>query len=197
MSAMRYQKLSTSVASAYAQSDRKFGQWAWRNHVQVVAQNAEELSARFKANTDLAVAGALLHDFGDAFVERVDPTHAAITEQQGTDLLKISDYSPEEIVEIFQVIIPPHSCRDGEQPTTLEGKVLATADALAHLNTDFYLQFAWMNLPEVAHSFQEYQAWVQAKIERDFHHKIQFVEIKQETEARYIALRSVYCGDEA
>lgn len=197
MSAMRYQKLSTSVASAYAQSDRKFGQWVWRNHVRIVARYAEELALRFDANVELAVAGALLHDFGDAFVDRADPSHTAVTQQKGSKLLEQSGYTPEETTEIFQVIIPPHSCRDGEQPTTLEGKVLATADALAHLNTDFYLQFAWMNLPEVAHSFQEYQAWVQAKIERDFHHKIQFVEIKQETEARYIALRSVYCGDEA
>jgi len=184
----RQRQLTKLVQLAYEQSSCSFAQWSWPNHVIKVAKYAEELAVRFEANVDLAVAGALLHDFGDVFVERNHQSHQEVTNREGAKLMKQAGYSEKEIDEVLKVIIPPHSCKDGQVPKTMESKVLATADALAHLQTDFYLQFAWMNLPELATNFEEYRSWAQSKIERDFQTKIQFEEVKDEVKPRYLAL---------
>lgn len=108
-------------------------------------------------------------------------------------VLKQASYSPAEITQVMDEVIAPHSCKDGEFPTTLEGKVMATADALAHLNTDFYVQFAWKHLPD-GKTYPEFLQWVAEKIERDFNAKIFFDEVKVEIEPRYQALKSVFLG---
>lgn len=69
--------------------------------------------------------------------------------------------------------------------------MLATADALAHLSTDFYIQFAWMHVPENK-NYQEFVQWVNEKIERDFNSKIFFDEVKVSIEPRYNALKKIF-----
>lgn len=184
-------KVAELVAEAYADSQESFGRWIWHNHVQVVANLAQELSDRFSANTDLAVAGALLHDFGDAFVHRHNQEHEQISENKSRTLLQEASYSESEIDQVIQDVIAPHSCRNGNLPTTLEGKILSTADAVAHLTTDFYIQFAWMHLPENK-QYPDFKAWVLEKLERDFTQKIFFQEIKDEVQYRYEALTDVF-----
>lgn len=188
----KYQTVHKLVEESYKKSELSFAQWMWHNHVPVVAQNAEELSLRFGANLDIAVSGALLHDFGDAFVHRHSDEHEEISKIKATEILKQSGYSDEEITEVIESVIAPHSCKDGFLPETLEGKVLATADALAHLTTDFYVQFAWMHLPENK-NYDEFIAWVQEKLDRDFHKKVFFNEVKSEVRTRYEALREIFC----
>lgn len=187
----KHAKLNTLVAAAYQNSDQDFGQWMWQHHVPVVAAKALELSQEYSADTDLAVAGALLHDFGDAFVHRFDPTHAAVSRSKAKPLLQKAGYTKAEATEVFEVVIAPHSCKDGVLPITVEGKVLATADAIAHLTTDFYLQFAWKHLPE-GKTYDEFRQWVTQKIDRDFRVKIQFESIQDELISRYLSLRDVF-----
>jgi len=91
----------------------------------------------------------------------------------------------------LDVIIAPHSCRNGNLPQTVEGKILATADAITHLSKDFYLQFAWMHLPEEK-TYTEYKEWVNEKLNRDFNIKLFFPEIKAEMKDRHEALIEVF-----
>lgn len=188
---MKHHKVAQLTETAYTSSKDEFALWMWHNHLQFVAKNAEELSQKFNANEDLAVAGAWLHDFGDAFIDRHAQEHENISQVEASRVLKESGYSDSEIKEVIEVIIEPHSCRAGNLPQTVEGKVLATADALAHLTTDFYVQFAWMHLPENK-SYSEFINWVNEKLDRDFNKKIFFDEIKKEVESRYKALRQVF-----
>ncbi len=183
--------VGTLVKAVYEQTDLEFGGWIWQNHVPVVAARALELSKEHSANADLAVAGAWLHDFGDAFVHRFDSQHAATTEREAKKVLVKAGYSKVEIKMVFDEVIAPHSCRDGVLPTTIEGKVLATADALAHLTTDFYLQFAWMHLPEHK-TYEQFRQWVTEKLDRDFRVKIQFEELQDDLIGRYLSLRDVF-----
>lgn len=188
---MKHSLVATLVTQTYHSSTQPFAQWVFPNHVQVVVKKAEELSRQFGANPDLAVAGAWLHDFGDAFVPRHDSEHEQISKTEAITVLQKVDYTPEEITEILEEIIGPHSCKDGNIPTTLEGKVLATADALAHLTTNFYLQFAWMHLPE-GKTYSEFVNWVNQKLDCDFHDKIFFEEMRVEVKKRYEILKEVF-----
>lgn len=70
---------------------------------------------------------------------------------------------------------------------------MATGDALAHLTTDFYIQFCWKHLPE-GKSYPEFLEWVAEKLDRDFNSKIFFDEVKEEARKRYEALRAVFSG---
>lgn len=188
---MRHNKVAKIVKDAYKSSREDFAQWVLPNHLQFVAKKAEDISKRFNANEDMVVAAAWLHDFGDAFIDRHSTEFDEISKREATNVLKKSGYSDEEIKEIFEVIIEPHSCKDNNLPQTIEGKVLATADALAHLTTDFYVQFAWKHMP-AGKSYQEYVVWVNEKLDRDFNQKIFFEEIRNQVETRYNALKEIF-----
>jgi HD superfamily phosphodiesterase len=184
-------KLIQLADSAYQSSEQFFAQWMYQNHVPLVAKYAQELCERFSGDKNIAVAGAWLHDFGDVFVHRHDEKHDQISQDESLKLLKQAEYSQQEINQVMEEVIAHHSCRDGDLPVTIEGKILATADSLAHLTTDFYLQFAWMHLPDNM-NYQEYKNWVKEKIDRDFHHKIFFAEIQDELKDRFEALEAVF-----
>lgn len=188
----RHQKVAQLVKEAYLACSEDFGKWMWKNHVPVVAQKAEQLSIKYDADPDLAVAGALLHDFGDAFMYRFADNHEEVSETKAREVLSKSGYLEEEIEIVMQEVIAPHSCRpDDELPKTKEAKVLATADALAHLTTDFYIQFTWKHIPE-GKTYEEFLVWVAEKLDRDFKRKIFFDEVKEEIRYRYDALKEVF-----
>lgn len=187
-------RVSKLVPSVYEASSDDFAQWMLKNHVPVVAAKTQELSDRFGANADTAVAGAWLHDFGDAFVHRHSDQHDEISRREAIKVLQQAEYSEAEIQQVLEQVIAPHSCMNGFLPKSLEGKVMATADALAHLTTDFYVQFTWMHLPE-GKSYQEFLEWVKEKLERDFHTKIFFDEVKDEVRHRYDALKEVFLNE--
>ncbi|MDA1079196.1 MAG: hypothetical protein O2840_00695 [bacterium] len=102
-----------------------------------------------------------------------------------------SEYSDDEITRVLEEVILPHSCKEGTLPQSLEGQILATADAIVHLSTDFYLQFAWMHLPE-GKNYAEFLLWVQEKLDRDFKTKIFFDEVREEYRHKYDALKQVF-----
>ena len=187
----KHTQVAKLVKEAYESSQEWFGQWMWENHVPVVAKKTEELSRRFGADDDIAVAGAWLHDFGDAFVHRNSEEHSAVTEEKSKQVLEKVGYSDEEIKKVLGEVIAPHSCRDGFLPTSIQGKVMATSDALAHFTTDFYVHFTWMHLPENK-SFEEYRDWVEKKFEHDFYIKIFFDEVRDEVKDRVEVLKKVF-----
>lgn len=187
----KHQKVAELVKQAYESSSEEFAQWVWNNHVPLVAQKTEELAERFNANEDIAVAGAWLHDFGDVFIHRHAYEHHEISKIEAIKVLREVGYSDEEVKKVLEEVILPHSCKDGLFPTTIEGKVMATADALAHLTSDFYVQLAWKHFPD-GKDYPEFLTWVDEKLERDFNAKIFFEEVKNEVHYRYDALKQVF-----
>ncbi|MFZ6035602.1 MAG: HD domain-containing protein [Patescibacteria group bacterium] len=187
----KHEKVTQLVAQAYASSTDALAAWMWDNHVQVVAKKAETLCHVHNANTDIAVAGALLHDFGDAFLNRHDPQFEAVTDKESRAVLQKAGYTENEIETVMNVVIKPHECRGDELPQTLEGKILTTADAYAHFMTDFYPQFCWMHIPENK-TYAEFISWVQEKLERDYTIKIFFEDVRQEVASRYQALKEIF-----
>lgn len=186
----KYQKLAQLVEQVYLNTDQDFGKWMWANHLPLVGKKAEELARRYEANMDLAVAGAWLHDFGDAFVHRFSEDHDQVTKLEAEKLLIQAEYSEEEIKIIFDDILAYHSCRPGAIAETLEAKVVATADAYAHLMSDFYLQVCFKNIPD-GKNYDQWKVWVKEKLNRDQNVKIFFDEVKEETREKYEALVKV------
>ncbi len=164
--------------------------WSYPNHVLVVADLTQKIATTHGANTELAVAGALLHDIADAIMDRAESNHEAESIKLAKDLLQKSGFDAQDISFVVDEVIKPHSCKE-LMPTTLEGKVMATADGAAHFLTDFYPLFCWRHYGP-KDDYQAFKDWMRAKMEKDFTRKLFFDEIKQEVLPRYEALKVVF-----
>lgn len=189
----RLAKVYEKVESIYLSKDtRGMGRWMWNNHVNWVKDKAQVLAQKYQASEEKVMVAALLHDLADARYERGDAEFESWGETQAKQILIDTGFSNEEIDEIFEVIIKPHSCRPLNLPTTIEGKVLATADALFHLQTSFFALLCYKNRPENTSSFEEWQEWFSEKVERDFSNKIFFDDERKEAQPDFDALKRVF-----
>jgi putative nucleotidyltransferase with HDIG domain len=164
--------------------------WAYPNHVLVVANLTEKIAKTQGANIELAVAGALLHDIADAVMARVTPDHEAKSLAMANGLLQESGFSEDDTSFVVNEIIRPHSCK-GLMPTELEGKVMATADGAAHFLTDFYPLFCWRHYGP-RDDYEVFKDWMLRKMEKDFTKKLFFDDVKQEVLPHYEALKLVF-----
>ena len=189
----RLEKLVQTVRALYEAKtpDRNdWADWLYDQHLPFVAQKSRELSKIYGANPELAEAAAWLHDVADVKMKRKNEEHEDESLRLAKELLEAGGYSAQEIALIVDDAIRLHSCHDGHRPASLEGQVLATADALAHISTDFYIYAARVLHDEM--SLDETKAWTLQKLERDFTHKICFEDIRTQARPDYEALRNVF-----
>lgn len=163
------------------------GGWCWSNHVQDVVQRTVELSDKYGGDKEKAIVGALLHDLGDVWVNRTDPSFEERTNAEGRKVLAACGFSPEDIEAIFQDVLLPHPCKNGVLPTKMEGKAMATADALGHLVSSFYDNPQIKEIISSSLGINEagFKNWAYEKIQRDFNNKIFFDEIREQVRPRY------------
>ena len=159
--------------------EKDWADYLHASHVYKVADTARELAERFNANADIAVAAAMLHDVADAVMPRKDPRHEHESMTIARSLLRACGFTDEEIKIVVDDAIKHHSCIGGDQPKTLEGKVMATADAVVHLQTDFY-DFAVKSFTERGERNADISKWGLEKTDRDFNKKIFFLEVQEE-----------------
>lgn len=187
----RLQTLWNLVQSSYSASKRPQAHWMWAKHVPVVAKNALKLAKENNADTDKAVAGALLHDIADTEHERDSSEFEQKNEEIIETKLTNAGYSKAEREFIKNEIIAPHSCYPENMPATLEGKILATADSMAHLATNFYKEVysAFFTNRKTETEFKE---WVQKKLVRDFNDKIFFENVRKDMRPFYEKLTAEF-----
>lgn len=188
----RLEKVREEVRKLHAQSeDECMRTWFYGNHVAVVAKYAGEVAKHAKADVEIAVLAALLHDIARTKKIFDEPALTEESFRMAGEILERNGYAHDEI-ELVKKAIANHGCHDN-LPETEEGRAMATADALAHLMTDFYVVFAfnhhWADLPR---DFEGYRNWVLAKIERDFRKKIFYEEYRKLAEKRYQAIKLLF-----
>lgn len=164
--------------------------WLWKNHVLVVANYASELARQYGASEELSRAAALLHDVADTKMKRENDDHEKQSLKMATDLMYIAGYDKDEIGLVVGDAIMHHNCHGNSRPRTIEGKILATADSLAHLKTDFYIFAVW-NFGKRGESLDGTKKWVLKKIDRDFYNKILFDEIREDVRADYERIKTL------
>lgn len=179
------------VSGLYQAATTSMGKWMWRNHTQWVADRAKKLAEKYGADIEKVYCGALLHDLGDSRYERGHDNFVTWSEEKGKEILLKTGFKEDEVKEIMEAI-RTHACRPGNLPATLEGKVLATADGMWHLQTSFFPVICYMHRPENTESYEEWQEWFKGKIDRDFGPKIFFDDEKEEVRENYQALLKVF-----
>lgn len=179
------------VGELYATDTTSMGTWMWRNHTQWVASKAKELAEKYGADAEKAYCAALLHDLGDSRYERGHADFDTWSWNTSKAILKKAGFRKAERDEILEAI-RTHSCHAGHLPTAIEGKILATADGMWHLQTGFFPVICYMNRPDSTHTYEEWQKWFSGKIERDFNTKIFFEDEKKQAREDYDALTRIF-----
>jgi len=190
----RLQKLEAKVKALYEEKDRRRADWAdWlgEHHVFVVADFATDLASKHGANEELARSAALLHDIADARMERNNERHEQASLDIARELMKETGYTDGEIELVVDDAIRYHSCHGDEHPASVEGKILSTADSMAHLKTDFYIYAAWA-FGQDGRSLQDVKAWALKKIERDLNNKMFFDDVRQELAPDYERIKELF-----
>lgn len=189
----RLDDLSKKVEVLYSEKQEgrsPWADWIYPNHVIVVCNNAKAVAEHVGANIELSQVAALLHDIADIKMNRAASKHEEESLEIARQVMNESGYTDEEILLVVDDAIRFHSCHGDERPTSNEGLVLATADSLAHLQTDFYV-FAIRDLGK-RESLDEIKAWVLAKIERDFNNKISFDDIREKARSDYEMIKTLF-----
>lgn len=189
----KLKNLEQRVKELYREENPNRAEWAsWLadNHVFIVADYATELAKRYGANEELARVAALLHDIADVKMKRDDTTHEAESLRMARELMQEVGYNEEETILVVDDAIRYHSCHGDERPSSTEGKILATADSLAHLKTDFYVFATWALGRDS--TLEEIKDWVLKKIDRDLNNKILFDDVREEVTPDYNRIKELF-----
>jgi HD superfamily phosphodiesterase len=187
-----FTKLEHLVEQLYESKDPNrdgWADWLYVNHVIWTANKAEGLAKRFNIDPQLSRAAALLHDISDAKIERQNSGSEELSLTLARDLLRQAHFDEATIVLLVDDALRYHSCRNGEKPSSDVGKVLATADALAHFQTDFY-PFAFSS--KLFGDYNKLKAWSAQKIAKDFNNKIFFDEVREEARPQFETLKLLF-----
>ncbi len=190
----RLDDLWQQVESLYKekQEDREdWADWLYPNHVVIVTNNAKAIAERKDADIELSQVAALLHDVADFKMKRTNPDHAEESLKIAREIMEQNGYNEDEIKLVVDDAIRYHSCHGDERPKNKEGLVLATADSLAHLQTNFYIFAAWQ-FGKSGRRLDDLEEWVLKKIERDLNNKISFDDIREEARPDYEMVKSLY-----
>lgn len=178
---MKLEKLRQLVEEQYLAKNpgrEDWADWLYTGHVLWVANKTDQLCERFGGNKDIAVAAALLHDIADSVMQRENDRHEQESLEIARALCAKAGYTDDETSIVVDDICLKHSCHDGIVPNSLEGKIVATADACAHFETEFYF-YAFAH----GSSFGDYNwmlSWTKSKIKRDFEQKIFFEDVQKD-----------------
>lgn len=165
--------------------------WIWPNHVLWVADKAVEIAESKGLDVSLCRVAALLHDIADVEMSRMDEEHEQKSLQIAREILEEVGYDQMTVDILVNDALAKHSCYDNIRPESDTGRVLATADALAHLQSSFFAHALW-DRGNTNRDYQEAKEWSAKKVERDFNNKILFDDIKEQARPSYEALRLIF-----
>ncbi len=155
--------------------------WFYDKHLLAVEKYANFLLKKLpQADKEIVMLGVWLHD--SQRFRGIKGDHQKMGAAEAKKIMLEYSY-PTEMIEKVQGIILTHSCH-GQMPKTLEGKILATADAMAHYANDFYLQIAVTGQRSLA----DFKLWALEKLNNDFNKKIFWPFARKEIREKHVVL---------
>lgn len=173
--------------------------WFYEEHLLVVEKLATALcDLHPEANREAVMLMVWFHDVGRAHGHNAD--HDLYGADYARQLLS-KQHIDQDLIELVALGCQTHSCEDHGLPQSLEGKILATADAMSHFNEGFFLRLlsTWSREIDSTHypelnrtvSFAQIKKKLYEKIERDLSVKIFFDEARLAVMPAYQAWQTV------
>lgn len=168
----------------------KYDEEDFKHHISAVVKNAMLLAERLKADKDVIEMAAYLHDIARSlnredvkeFVK--ENNHHIEGAEQSKKFLKELGYDDEFIEKVAHCVLA-HRGRAKPNPETLEAKIVACADAMAHFDTflDLFVTFL-----ETTDSFKDAVIGIEKKMERNWDIKLTLPEAKEIVKDKYKAI---------
>lgn len=164
----------------------------YKYHLLPVVEYAAKLAEICDVNKEIVELSAWLHDIGR--IKFGARNHELTGAAEAERILKQFGYS-DEIIEQVKHCILAHRGSGSIQPQTMEAKVVATADALAHFDMFLPLLTAIGKRGKAKDDKIIYR-WIYEKMERDWNKKILIPEAMEIAEEKYRAIE-LLLGSEA
>ncbi len=164
----------------------------YKYHLLPVVEYAQKLAEICDVNKEVVELSAWLHDIGR--IKFGARNHELTGAAEAERILKQFGYS-DEIIEQVKHCILAHRGSGSIQPQTMEAKVVATADALAHFDMFLPLLTAIGKRGKAKDDKIIYR-WIYEKMERDWNKKILIPEAMEIAEEKYRAIE-LLLGSEA
>lgn len=159
--------------------------WFYDVHLLGVERFAKELLKKLpQADREIVWLGVWLHDLGK--VRGIKGNHAKRGAAEAEKVMRQFGY-PEKMMPPVKAIILSHGCKAGLKPKTLEGKILASADAMSHYANDFYLTIAVTGEKNLSN----FKKWALEKLAKDYNKKIFFAFARKMIARRHEILKEV------
>lgn len=152
----------------------------WNFHIKPVIECSKRMAKKYGADFESVWLGAMLHDI--ARLNDENP-HDEIGANKAYDLLVKKGFD-EKLAQKVKDIVLVHRCRKFP-PETLEQKIVATSDAMAHFLPPFYI---WIS-KRIGANWKDMMEGNIKKIERDFNEKIFFEDEKEAVRKEYEVLK--------
>jgi len=160
---------------------KEFFNTFWDIHIKPVIEYSKQMAEKYNADIDAVWLGAILHDIARLTDEE---PHDEIGSKIAYEML-IEKSFDKELAEKVRGIILTHRCRK-YPPETIEQKIVASADAMAHFIPPFYLWFAKYTSKPLSEMLESNLK----KIERDYNEKIFFEDEKKMVEKEYNTMKN-------
>lgn len=160
----RLTALAEKVKGMYDRQGLKRHNW---DHISRNFNRARQLLQTEAAQSEITLAGVILHDIGYFF--GTVKSHAHLGAEQCEEILVGLKYGPEE-VEFIRHCILAHDPTSGVLPETIEAKIVYDADMLDKADLDLLLKGSWADVAEEFHvTVPEYAAFFVNRFEPLLH----------------------------
>lgn len=154
------------IVEEAAYSDKnKFKSTVWEYHILPVVEHSLVLGKKLKADLEVLELASLLHDYASLINHRYYKKHHIYGARLAGRMLNEFGCPPKKIKKVQECIM----CHRGSVPIsrrTIEAKILASADAMAHITEIADIFFLAFNV----HDYETYEGcvWLQGKINRSW-----------------------------
>ncbi len=172
------------VKEACEKDTNYFGYGAWSHHISSVVKYAKILAKKLKADEEICEIAALLHDYSSVVNKDWYPEHNHHSAVLAEEILLKYDY-PEEKIQAVKHCIISHRASKNIPQKTLEAKIIASADSLAHFDNVHSLLYLAFTVHKM--EIDEGTKWVLEKLKRSWSKLIP--EAKEIIEEKYKAIK--------
>ncbi|MFA6533948.1 MAG: HD domain-containing protein [Patescibacteria group bacterium] len=141
-------KIRKLVEAAAKSKNNLYGYSAWTHHIVLVEKYGARLAKQLYANEEIVRLACLLHDYSCLVNKKFYRRHHQHSARLAEQILKAEKY-PQEKIKLIKDCILSHRGSVKLKKKTLEAKILADADALAHfaaLDDLFFLAYKILKL---------------------------------------------------
>lgn len=168
-----------------ARKGDEFSRFFYAFHIKAVVRYALQMAKKSGADREVVEIAAWLHD--STIGTHGNKEHNITGAKEAERVMRKLGY-PENKIKMVHHAIISHRCKKGYFPRTLEAKILATADAVAHLDTFLFLPWiAKRNGLGVKETFD----WISEKFDRDWEKKIFFPEMKKAAREKFLTRKKL------